>query len=196
MTDGQGLNASTELQQLMSDIAETVTCLLRLSMVIRNPAPHDQFLKSIDIDTSYYEEFDTSHVREKFPNAQEHLIARLGRAISRRRQYLKYREMHHKKLALGIDIDPSATQDTHTEILPQSTIASSLPTALKSVDHIDLDGDSQSESGISDASSATTTNYTTKLHLPPLPKEAQDGSPFECPLCYMIISIRKTRSWR
>jgi hypothetical protein len=196
MTDDQGLDASTELQQLMSDIAETVTCLLRLSMVIRNPAPHDQFLKSIDIDTSYYEEFDINHVREKFPNAQEYLIARLGRAISRRRQYLKYRETHHKKLAHGIDIDPSATQDTHTEILSQSTIASSLPTALKSVDHIDLDRDSQSESGISDASSATATDDTTKLHLPPLPKKAQDGSPFECPLCFMIISIRKTRSWR
>ena len=179
----------------MSDIAETVTCLLRLSMVIRNPAPHDQFLKSIDIDTSYYEEFDINHVREKFPNAQEHLIVRLGRAISRRRQYLKYREMHHKKLAHGIDIDPSSTQDTHTETLSQTTIASSLPTALKSVDHIDLDGDSQSESSISNTSLATTTDNTTKLHPPPLPKEAQDGSPFECPLCFMIISIRKTRSW-
>jgi hypothetical protein len=165
-------------------------------MVIRNPAPHDQFLKSKDIDTSYYEEFDINHVQEKFPNAQEYLIARLGRAISRRRQYLKYHEMHHKKLAHGIDIDPSATQDAHTEILLQSTIASSLPTALKSVDHIDLDGDSQSESGISNASSVTTTDNTTELHVPPLPKEARDGSPFECPLCFRIISIRKTHSWR
>lgn len=85
-------------------------------MTIRNPAPHDRLVKAVSIDTSYYEIFDLGHVRSKFPAAKvmssdchtlnvancmgkEHLAIRLGKSISRRRQYLKYCERHHKKLA-------------------------------------------------------------------------------------------------
>jgi hypothetical protein len=189
----RGLEANTELKQLMAGIVETVTCLLRLSMAVRNPAPHDQFMKSMNIDTSFYEEHDIKHVEEKFPDADNFLVTRLGRAISRRRQYLKYREAHHKKLAYGIDKEQG---DSHTEAARQSTVASSLPSALKEVDHIDLTEDSGSESGVSMASSVTSANGTVKLRPPPLPREAQDGNPFECPLCFMIVSIRGTRSWQ
>jgi hypothetical protein len=183
----------------MSGIVETVTCLLRLSMAIRNPAPHDQFMKSMNIDTSFYEEHDINHVREKFPDAEDYLISRLGRAISRRRQYLRYRKEHHKKLAYGIETEQEDAQGAHdaqTEICPQSTVASSLPAALKGVGHIDLAGDSESDSGFSAASSVTSANDAAKLRPPPLPKEAQDSSPFESPLCFMIISIRGARSWK
>jgi len=192
----EGLEANTELKQLKAGIIETVTCLLRLSMAVRNPAPHDQYMKSMNIDTSFYEEHDIKHVEEKFPEAESFLISRLGRAISRRRQYLKYREAHHKKLAYGIDKEAKDQEDSHTEAARQSTVASSLPSALKEVDHIDLTEDSGSESVASMASSVTSANDSAKLRPPPLPKESLDGNPFECPLCFMIVSIRGTRSWK
>lgn len=80
------VQATSELQQLMSDVVEITTCLLRLSMAIRNPAPHDLFMESNQINTSYLESFDIGHVQAKFPGAEEYLITRLGKAISRRRQ--------------------------------------------------------------------------------------------------------------
>ncbi|EXK38350.1 hypothetical protein FOMG_08753 [Fusarium oxysporum f. sp. melonis 26406] len=52
----------TEFNQISVDIADVVNCLLRLSVAIRNPAPHDRFIKSHSIDTSHYEIFDTQHV--------------------------------------------------------------------------------------------------------------------------------------
>ena len=195
-TTTSAVEDKTELKQLQSSMVETVTCLFRLSMAIRSPAPHDQFMTSKNIDTSYFEEYDIKHVRQKFPMAEGYLVNRLGRAISRRRQYLKYREAHHRKLAHGLDIEENIVQDVRTEMIPQSTVASSLPTALKEVDHIDLTEDSGSEACYSEASTATSANGTTNLRTPPLPKEAQNGSPFECPLCFMIISVRGTRSWR
>lgn len=158
------MQATSELQQLMSDVVEVTTCLLRLSMAIRNPAPHDQFMDSSQINTSYLESFDISHVQAKFPGAEEYLIMRLGKAISRRRQYLKYRDEHHKKLAQGIENN--------------------------------LDESVYSDDGLSQVSYATSANESTKLQPPPIPKDAQDGKPFECPLCFMIISIRSPHSWK
>ncbi|KAF2122661.1 hypothetical protein BDV96DRAFT_481253, partial [Lophiotrema nucula] len=73
-----GEDGTTELQQLMSNVAEIITCLMRLSVAIRNPAPHNQFKESTHIDTSYFEDFDVQHVRGKFPDAEDYLVHRLG----------------------------------------------------------------------------------------------------------------------
>ncbi|KMP02193.1 hypothetical protein CIRG_10016 [Coccidioides immitis RMSCC 2394] len=91
-------------------------------------------MSSADNETSFYETYDTMHVREKFPDASQFLVYRLGRAISWRRQYLKYRESHHKELSHGIHPDHDAEQDSLTEIARQSTAAFALP----NVEGIDL----------------------------------------------------------
>lgn len=48
----------SESDQIMSGIQNIVDCLLRLSMSIRNPAPHDRFMAAKSTDTSSYEPFD------------------------------------------------------------------------------------------------------------------------------------------
>ncbi|EAS37311.2 uncharacterized protein CIMG_02665 [Coccidioides immitis RS] len=132
-------------------------------------------MSSADNETSFYETYDTMHVREKFPDASQFLVYRLGRAISWRRQYLKYRESHHKKLSHGIHPDHDAEQDSLTEIARQN--------------------DACSETASSFASTATSANPV-KLRPPPLPEEAKNGKPFECPLCFMIVAARDHHSWR
>ena len=102
-----GTPLTTELAQLLSNIAEINTCLLRLSVSIRNPPPHDQFKGSKNINFSHYEDFDVDHVRNKFPNAAAFLVTRLGKAISRRRRFIRYREEHRKKYEQGLDDDPT-----------------------------------------------------------------------------------------
>ncbi|EER28989.1 hypothetical protein CPC735_036950 [Coccidioides posadasii C735 delta SOWgp] len=146
-------------------------------------------MSSVDNDTSFYETYDTMHVREKFPDASQFLASRLGRAISRRRQYLKYRESHHKKLSHGMHPDHDAEQDS-TEIAQQSTAAFGLP----NVEGIDLN-DACSETASSFASTATSVNPV-KLRPSPLPEEAKNGKPSECPLCFMIVAARDHHSWR
>ena len=65
----------------------------------RKPAPYDLLLRSANIDTKSYELVDKRHVLEMFPRADPALIERLGRAISKRRKYFKYREQHRQKLS-------------------------------------------------------------------------------------------------
>jgi hypothetical protein len=199
---------TTELRQLASNMAETITCLMRLSMAIRNPAPHDQFKESAHIDTSHFELFDIEHVRGKFTHVEEYLAVRLGKALSRRRQYLRYRDEHQKKLKRGLERTETisvpaveiSTQAPVTISAPseriESTIASSIPLAIKeSSTTPDLDENDFYEDTLSQTSYASSTNDPARLRPPPLPDQGQDGDPFECPLCFRLTSVQQTSAW-
>ncbi|KAF3015046.1 hypothetical protein E8E14_010428 [Neopestalotiopsis sp. 37M] len=95
---------ATEMDQLLADIAGIVSCLLKLSVSIRNPAPHDRFRGSTKTDTSFYEPADIAHVQAKFGQANPNLVKLLGKANTRRRQFFKYRETHHQKLSRGLEM--------------------------------------------------------------------------------------------
>ncbi|KAF2867799.1 hypothetical protein BDV95DRAFT_502175, partial [Massariosphaeria phaeospora] len=199
-------SGTTELQQLASNIAEIITCLMRLSMAIRNPAPHDQFKESAQIDTSHYEHYDIEHVRDKFPNAEDYLVIKLGKAISRRRQYLRYRDEHRKRLEQGLELVEQQTRAAPTVTFAptlsapsqwiQSTVASSIPEVVKANSSaVDLDNNDYYEDTLSQTSYASSTNDSTKLRPPPLPELGLDGDPFECPLCFRFTSVRHVSAW-
>jgi hypothetical protein len=63
----------------------------------------NRYIKSAAIDLSHYVRFDIEHTRHKFPLAQEFIVERLGKAISRRRQFIRYSGKHAAKLAVTID---------------------------------------------------------------------------------------------
>lgn len=96
----QDVQYKTEMDQILAGINEAIVNLLRLSVTIRNPARHDQYLNfSKSFDTTPFENFDISHVTAKYPHISPRLASRLGTALSRRRCYFKYREGHRNKLA-------------------------------------------------------------------------------------------------
>jgi hypothetical protein len=201
-----GSELHTELAQLVSNMAEINGCLMRLSLAIRNPAPHDQFKESTQIDVAHFEVFDIDHVRGKFPRAAEFLVLRLGKAISRRRQYLRYREEHRRKLEQGLKSESGiqepvvSSQAVDTITAPsekiESTVASSLPLAIKtSASMADLDEDDYYEDTLSQTSYASSHSDLTRLRPPALPEAGQDGEPFECPLCFRFTSVRQAAAW-
>lgn len=208
----EDLGYKSELVQIFAGIIDSTTRLLRLSITIRNPAPHDRFLRAKATSTKHNEPWDIQHARDKFPLADSGLAERLGKALSQRRQFFKYRESHHGRLAHGMgeiareeepgeiggdnDDDDAKTQTVF------STIASSLPPHLRSIpdghpekESAVLDEDQTSETGVSQTSFATSASTPDKLRIPKLPKDAADG-PFECQFCYMIISAPNSRAWK
>lgn len=182
-----------ELAQIVRNIGNIVSCLARLAVAIRNPAPHDRFRESQAIDTSYAEPYDIQHVRNKFPGIDSNISERLGKAICRRRQYFKYREAHHARLSEGLHPDSSKTEAT-----AKSTVASSIPDASKKNQGFDVwaqGDDAESDTGLSRTSYANSTVNEDGIRVPPLPKEAQKG-PFECPYCYELIVARTRSAWK
>jgi hypothetical protein len=194
-----------ELAQLVSNMAEVNSCLMRLSLAIRNPAPHDQFKESTQIVVAYFEVFDVDHVRDKFPRAADFLVLRLGKAISRRRQYLRYREDHRRKLEQGLKVPDLEGLSTPSQIAPtvagpsekiESTVASSIPLAIKaSTSATYLDDDDYYDDTLSQTSYASSHSDPARSRPPALPEAGQDGEPFECPLCFRFTSVRQAAAW-
>jgi hypothetical protein len=197
----------TELGQIATDVVDTVNCLLRLSVTIRNPAPHDRFVASRATETTHYEPFDIQHVRSKFGDTiNEDLAVRLGKAISRRRQFFKYRESHHAKLSHGLEPEESKSLNPNLDLGRRdavSTIASSIPNELNDTQPAAtasqpmavVDEDARSDAGVSETSFASSVAELTKPRVPPLPKESAKG-PFECPFCFMMITATNSISWK
>jgi hypothetical protein len=193
----------TELQQLISNTAEVVTCLMRLSIAIRNPAPHNQYKESRHIDMSYFEKFDIEHVCAKFPNAPAYLTERLGAAISRRRQYLRYRKDHQERLKQGLEqtkLPQAIYKHKETSVGQseriESTVASSIPLAMRtSSPTIQVEKHDYHEDVLSQTSYASSNNDPAKLRPPPLPEQGYNGEPFECPLCCRLSSVSQTSAW-
>lgn len=168
--------------------------MLKLSVSIRNPAPHDRFQASIKTDTSFYEPADIAHVKAKCGNADPRLIEQLGKANSRRRQYFKYRELHHQKLSQGQDLNLEGKSVAER----QSTVASSIPSGMKIIppeitDTINVD--ELSDSGITQTSYAPSMETSNRPRLPRLPAESANR-PFECPFCFMMITVSTSYAWR
>lgn len=199
-SDDESLEGENELRQLLTNIHETITFLLRLSVAIQNPTPHDRYLESGKLNTARtFEKFDIPHVRDKFPLASEAVVEVMGKAISRRREYFEYRKSHSKKLSDGIpgNGEENENEDARTEFRPLSTVASSIPQELKTIGHVlELDVDQLSDIGTTETSVATSGEQSQYRRIPPVPQEAKNEEPFPCPYCFMLISVRSRRSWK
>ena len=189
-SDGEDSNPDepSEMAQMLDSVATMINCLFQMSILIRNPAKHDVRRESYRSEISAFAPYDCNHVREKFPKANEVLVARLGTAITNRRKYLSYRERHAAKLKQGLS-GKSSGLDTVTIGGLSDTIATDPQQR-----NIDFD-DHASTSGVSQTSYAPTLKGRGTITIPPAPKASHNGEPFECPFCYHIIALDRGHSW-
>ncbi|KAL8702444.1 MAG: hypothetical protein Q9201_004395 [Fulgogasparrea decipioides] len=176
----------TDVHQLQRSVATIITCLFQMSMLVRKPAQHDIRVGSRGAEVAVFEPFDYSHVRDKYPKAEDFVVSRLGQGLTRRRKYLKYRERHALKLKQGINnaVTGNSIDDNASE-----TIATDVQNWNVRFD------DNAPQSGISETSYAPTLMSGGDITIPAPPRSSHGGAPFECPYCYFIITAPSTRSW-
>lgn len=191
LSDEESIDEDTPIRQALSEVHDVITCLLRFSMTLRRPSRDDQ---RRDDPAGVAEAFvihDTEHVRAKFPEAPDYLIRRLGKTLSKHRQYFRYRREHHQKLHEGV-----GEGDVRAWELP-STVATSLPNDTSNVQNpFGLGTESETESAYTATSYAGTSTGNVSLRVPPWPISARSESPFECPICFGIIVADSENSWR
>ena len=209
---------TSELEQLSTAIKTANSSLMKLSMVIRNSPSRDDYLKA----ASRYQfdaRYDIGHVKEKHGAAKrssDWLLERLGKAITRRRQYLKYREEHQAKLSRETDeapeeevvvvAAPMTIARANEDKRPERTIALTKATtyvenkAMIEPDGVDLD---QGSFGSQTSYEPTVVGEAVnKLSVPPPPAMAFEGVPFEygepfqCPYCYMEQTVKNKTAWK
>jgi hypothetical protein len=206
---------TTEIQELFRSVIEAITSLFKLSIAIRNPSPRDRYAKSATI-TPYNDHYDIAHVWEKFPYARRTpwLIARLGKAITRGRHYLRYRERHHEKLASvprraeKKDLPRPASPVEH-EIGSKREASRSTPTSMSGTA---IQSETTASTYIAPGSNVgedlsdkgSITSYATSvgeddpghMNVPSPPEESANEMPFECPYCFTIQTVRDLNSWK
>ncbi|KAF8457010.1 hypothetical protein BGX38DRAFT_1139725 [Terfezia claveryi] len=199
----------------LDDTANIISCLYALSVAMRQPVPQDRLRKYAEIDLSHYEFFDYQHALEKFPKADPLLIRRLGYANTQRRQYFKYRLLHHETISSGLEgiekakltgLDQghrATNQDTRTVITAAktSTTISIVPKSavVPALDTIETESEGGQTAATSLGTITETENSKVKLLKVPDPPDSDRvfaGDAFQCPYCYSLIIVRTSRAWR
>ncbi len=233
ISDSDEDNASTQgettqtsdLEQLFIAIKTGNSSLMKLSMVIRNTPARDDYLKAASrypFDARY----DIGHVKEKYGAAKrssDWLLERLGKAITRRRQYLKYREDHYTKLSRDWEnatveemvaiaefetpliSTAKATEDERPEktiALTKLTKATTFVENKTIIEHDGIDLDQGSFGSQTSYEPTVVGEAMNKLSVPPPPIMAfqevafEFGEPFQCPYCYMEQSVKNKTAWK
>ncbi|KAE8327556.1 hypothetical protein BDV39DRAFT_204869 [Aspergillus sergii] len=176
----------TELQQIYQGLVDIVNLLYQLSMEIRKPADHDRLMGVKLKNASFFEPWAQQHISHKYPDAEAHVVHRLSTAMATQKAVLRYRERHREKLGKGL-FDQGETESRKLSETVATEFASS--DQLQSLDTV-------SNSGVSQTSYAPSLlTAQGSISIPTPPREAADGTPFECPYCYLVLTIKNTKDW-
>ncbi|KAL2840137.1 hypothetical protein BJX68DRAFT_190066 [Aspergillus pseudodeflectus] len=165
-----------ELQEIYGSVANIVSNLYELSIIIRMPSHHDRLLSMNENSSLHIKSWAKRHVLRKYPFLPEFLVERLGTAMSKQKAILQYREKQHNNAGPG--------RSDHKHL-----------TAPGNISYDDLyETDSYSdESATSPTRSSAFGEGSLKVTEPP--KESASRRPFECPYCFYTIVIRDSQDW-
>lgn len=212
----------SELEELLKSSSDTVTSLFKISVLIRSATTRDRYDKAAAAHQEPFDaHFDINHVGHKFPRVHrtDWLERRLGKAITQRRQYLRYCRQHREKTgtekkSAEVDGDDAArekgaavlktrrdlfnqAEKSHTQSRAPSTLAITTASTLNvaTLERLDENSD-DAQSQTSYATSMGEDERSNDLKIPPLPEDARRGLPFECQYCCTIQTIRTRRAWK
>ena len=209
---------SSELEELLWCLGDTVTSLFRISVFIQRVTSRDRHAKITKAQGEPFDaQFDIDHVGGKFPllRKTDWLEQRMGKAITQRRQYLRYCRQQHDKLHTQPKSTNTFEDATENQKRPAGTkergerssqaaksqsqsikapsthaVATVFTSRINDLDSLkDLSDEAHSET-----SSVTSTNEhhnSGKFRLPSLPEEA-----VECPYCVDPQLIKNRQAWK
>lgn len=190
-----------------------------MSMLIGRYTVQDKYARA---EAKSFEKFndtyDVNYIKDKFrqTSAEPWLLERLGKAITKRRQYLKYVKEYRPRMEPVSSVMPgySGSGTLESQVLEPHPDVSSQVIATTNPDHsrpslrdasaptlalVKLDPtDEQLED---DRSISTTTTSlidegTNPLAMPSLYSITRPGTAFSCPYCSSIQSFESQQSWR
>jgi hypothetical protein len=199
-------NEKSELDELFTAIAASNKSLMKLSVVIRSSPARDDYNKAASRYKDWNPYADIGHVRERYGSAKgstDWLLTRLGNAIARRRQFLKYRVEHSERMAGGWEEEEKPQKEGEK---PEKTIASTKATTFVGNDAVyqreELDVVSFGSQTSYEQTVVGDETAGTKLTVPNPPKFAfpdvlfEYGEPFNCPYCSTVQTVQNKGAWK
>lgn len=212
----------SEVREIFISIEDAISNLFRFSAIVRNNANRDRYAKAVAaaIATPFNSQFDICHVEHKFPalakKDKRWLVERLGKAITQRRQNLKYcRELHDKtaKEPQNLGSGPVATRllesSSHSparllpvarsdDSKPMSTMAPTQASTLifRPGQAIEGELEEEAQSHTSYVTSTSEDSSNTMLSVISLEEVSNGFKQFECPYCWQIQTARSQKALR
>lgn len=211
----------SELQEIFGSVADLTVELFKISMLIRKATPRDRYLKATaHAKEPFDDRYDIAHVEQKFPKLarpdKARLKALLGKAITQRREFLRYARDHRHKLSAKQD--PQAVEDARLnerrlellKIDPQhkqnagslisgarsaTTLATTNASTLLPSNLEDMEFMSNEEQSVTSFATSLGQNVE-NICVVALSHVSRGKFPFECPYCWQIVGLRHERSWR
>ncbi|KAK3367736.1 hypothetical protein B0H63DRAFT_85606 [Podospora didyma] len=112
-----------EAHDILDVASECIRSLLQISILIRKATPRDRFTKALQANSGrsrpFIDQFDISHVAERYPklrnSASKWLCERLGRAITTRRQFLRYARQHGSRVSGATEWSEEVEEEKATQ---------------------------------------------------------------------------------
>ncbi|EKD15764.1 hypothetical protein MBM_05775 [Drepanopeziza brunnea f. sp. 'multigermtubi' MB_m1] len=208
---GCGCDELFEIREIFESVQDAIKNLFRFSIIIRNNTNRDRYAKAAASATAnpFNEQFDVHHRKNRW------LIERRGKAITQRRQYLKYCREYHDNTARGAEESRHETTGVQPAQLSKQPSARPMP--------ISRSGFSKQPSTLAHTQASTLmltsgqvleedtentlsqTPYATSnddqgsgatLSVIKLEHVSKELKQFECPYCWQIQTARTQKAWK
>jgi hypothetical protein len=213
--EDESTESCTKISHACEKIAEDISHLFKVAALIGKSIARDRYARAETASKEKFDDqYDVAHVRAKFQRqrAPDWLLVRLGQAITKRRQYLRYVREHRSRIdfnplqprqadliAPSLPVDPSAAKAPPKAVTLASR-PSQMPTlATTVVSNVLLN----IERPFEDNQSVTTANTTwfegdpdQKLSVPALTDYTSLGREFQCPFCPTTTKFNSQSSWK
>lgn len=187
------ISLSSEWDEIAEDIWTDVQCLLDLDPLIKHPAPDlaraPQLLQLTPSEWKPHVAY-IDRIRSRFPKADPTLVDRLGRANWER--FLKGNADREKNQKAEVEPAPEEQQ---AGVDVAGTVAHYTEPVSKFHDS-GLGTSINTGSAYAETLMSYRQEGGESVKIPPLPKEAKQGNPFECVACGGKLVITNSSAWK
>jgi hypothetical protein len=192
---------------LYTSLENTIQRLFTISSLIAKSITQDIFAEAeARCNLQVYESHDISHVKEKFTKTRGQspwLADRLGRANTKRRQFIAYARLALSTDALAdaeetwIHKEPSAEGSlNHTETFPSHILQTEASKILDEESGLSGNDFEDDRSYSSVVTSIVNDQDSSDPAIPELLQYTKTGKPVMCPMCHTSQRITNETLWR
>ncbi|QPC61944.1 hypothetical protein HYE67_004175 [Fusarium culmorum] len=171
------------LIEIAKDLETDTMCLMSLDTLFQS-VEMEPFVEKIafadEAQSWLPHDIYKDKIQTRFPRAESSLILRLSKTAYHR--YLRcQKERRNQTAEVGnIDFIPPARSEGSSSKFHDSGLGTSIP----------------SSASVAETVMSYHAEGGNPIRIPPLPKEAKEGQPFECVSCGKLLSIRNNSDWK
>jgi hypothetical protein len=215
LTEDDSMETCGKVSHICHKISEDISHLFRVSALIGKSIARDRYARAETASKERFDDrYDVAHVKAKFQQqkAPDWLLFRLGQAITKRRQYIKYVREHRSR----IDSDSQQPREPAIPVVvalghgsqvtnsPKAVTLASRPSQMPTLATTVVSNALLNvEQTFEDDRSVTTANTTwldedpdQRLSVPPLTDYTTLGREFRCPFCPTTTRFNSQSSWK